>query len=130
MGALIAAAAVTHVRFSSLAPEAAAAAAATGDGKVFVPLELGDWLMWNEPAMRGRVAADARAELLTAPELRRFAGLWRGAAGWRTLTAGYRSFVLSPTDERWLVRRLVSRPTRFRVVYRDEKIVVLARRGH
>jgi hypothetical protein len=130
MGALIAAAAVTHVRFSPLAPDAAAAVAGAGDGKVFVPLELGDWLLWNEPAMRGRVAADARAELLTASELRRFAGLWRGAAGWRTLTAGYRSFVLSPTDERWLVRRLVSRPTRFRVVYRDEKIVVLARRGH
>jgi hypothetical protein len=129
VGALVAVAAVTHVRFSPLAPEAAAAAVAAGDGKVFVPLELGDWLVWNEPALRGRVAADARAELLTGPELRRFAGLWHGADGWRSLTAGYRVFVLSPTDERWLVRRLVSRPTRFRVVYRDEKIVVLARRG-
>jgi hypothetical protein len=96
---------------------------------VTVPLELGDWLMWNEPAMRGRVAADARAELLTASELRRFAGLWRGAAGWRTLTAGYRSFVLSPTDERWLVRRLVARSPRLAVVYRDAQVVVRARRG-
>jgi hypothetical protein len=129
MAALIAAVAVTHVRFSPLAPEAAAAAAAAGDGKIFVPLELGDWLLWNEPTVRGRVSADARAELLTAPELRRFAGVWHGAEGWRELTAGYRSFVLSPTDERWLVRRLVARSPRLAVVYRDEQVVVLARRG-
>ena len=126
--ALIATVAVTHVRFSPLAPEAAAAAA-TGPGKIFVPLELGDWLLWNEPAVRGRVSADARAELLTPSELRRFAGLWHGADGWRELTAGYRSFVLSPTDERWLVRRLRARSPRFAVVYRDEHVVVLARRG-
>jgi hypothetical protein len=129
LSTLLAAAAVTHVRFSPLAPDAAAAVAGAGDGKVFVPLELGDWLLWNEPAMRGRVAADARAELLTGPELLRFAGLWRGADGWRELTAGYRTFVLSPTDERWLVSRLMRLP-RIRVLYRDEKIVVLARRGH
>ena len=129
LSALLAAAALTHIRFSPLAPRAAATAASvTGRAKVFVPLELGDWLLWSEPTLRGRVSADARAELLTQAELRRYAGFWKGADGWRSATAGYRSFVLSPTDERWLVRRLAAHSAQFRVAYRDAKLVILVRR--
>lgn len=129
LGGLLTAAAVTHVRFSPLTPRAAATAASlTGAGRVFVPLELGDWLLWVEPELRGRVSADARAELLTSAELRRYAELWKGADGWRSLTTGYRTFVLSPTDERWLVRRLAARSAEFRVAYRDAKLVIVVRR--
>ncbi len=130
MGTLFTLAAVAHVKFGLLQPEAAAAVTSRAPaGKVFVPLELGDWLLWTEPGLRGRIAADARAELLTAAELRQFAKLWKGADGWRRLTAGYGSFLLSPTDERWHVPRLISRPARFRLVYRDAKLVVLVRRA-
>jgi hypothetical protein len=130
LSAIFSLAAVTHVRFSPYRPHAAAEVTSRGaSGKVFVPLELGDWLLWMEPGLRGRVAADARAELLTPDELRQFAKLWKDADGWRPLTAGYGSFLLSPTDERWLVRRLLSRPARFRLVYQDAKLVVLVRRA-
>jgi hypothetical protein len=130
MGMLMTLAALTHVRFGLLQPAAASAVSnRAAAGKVFVPLELGDWLLWREPGLRGRVAADARAELLTPNELRQFAKLWKGADGWRRLTAGYDSFLLSPTDERWLVRRLVSRPAQYRLVYRDPKLVVVVRRS-
>jgi len=130
LSAIFSVAALTHVRFSPYHSQAAAALVTRGgDGNVFVSLELGDWLLWMEPGLRGRVAADARAELLTPDELRRFAKLWKGAEGWRRLTVGYGSFLLSPTDERWLVRRLVSRPARYRVAYRDAKLVVVVRRS-
>jgi hypothetical protein len=123
-------AALTHVRFSPYHPQAAAAVMSRGEaGKVFVPLELGDWLLWMAPGLRGRVAADARAELLTPDELRQFAKLWKGADGWRRLTAGYDSFLLAPTDEGWLARRLISRPAQYRVAYRDAKLVVVVRRS-
>jgi hypothetical protein len=129
LGALFTAAAVTHLRFSPYEPSAAAAAVeAAGAGKVFVPLELGDWLLWTKPELRGRVAADARAELLTQAELLRFAALWHGTDGWRRATAGYRALVLSPTGEPSLVRRLTADPARFRVVYRNPTLVVLLRR--
>jgi hypothetical protein len=129
VAALLAVVAVTHLRFSPYEPRAAATAVeSAGGGKVFVPLELGDWLLWLKPALRGRVAADARAELLTQAELRRYGALWRGTSGWRQLSTGYRVFVLSPRDERPLVRRLLVDRSRFRVAYRDRTLVVLVRR--
>jgi hypothetical protein len=115
MSALVAAVAVTHARFSPLPPQAAAAAGNVS-GKIFAPLELGDWLLWSNPTTRGRVSVDARAELLTSGELHRFAALWHGGNGWKKLAAGYQSFVFSPTDERLLVRRLLARSSRLRVV--------------
>jgi hypothetical protein len=128
IGALFTAAAITHLRFSPYEPRAAAAALdAAGPGTVFAPLELGDWLLWTKPALRGRVAADARAELLTQAELRQYGALWHGTDGWRRATAGYRAFVLSPTGERSLVRRLTAAPAQFGVVYRDPKLVVFLR---
>jgi len=130
LASLFSLAALIHIRFSQFRPDAAAVATSrAGAGKVFVPLELGDWLLWTAPALRGRVAADARAELLTPNELRQFAKLWKGTDGWRRLTAGYGTLLLSPTDERWLVRRLVSRRAQFRLAYRDAKLVVLVRRA-
>ena len=129
IGALLTTAAVTHARFSPYDPRAAASAvSAAHGGTVFTPLELGDWLLWMRPGLRGRVSADARAELLTEAELRQYARLWKGLDGSPPLTAGYRVVLLSPTDERWLVRRLLTGPVQFDVVYRDRKLVVLARR--
>jgi hypothetical protein len=128
MSALVAAVAVTHVHFSPLAPRAAAAATA-GNGKIFVPLELGDWLLWTTPAARGRVSVDARAELLTSLQLRRFAGLWHEGYDCKKLAAGYLSFVFSPTYEGVLGRRLLDRSSGLRVVYRDDELIVLTRTG-
>jgi hypothetical protein len=123
--------ALTHAASPAYTPRAAAVATeVTGDGSVFAPLELGDWLLWLEPSLRGRVAMDARAELLTPAELERYAALWHEPAAWSTTTAGYRTLVLSPRFEPTLVRQLLALPTRFRVAYRDSNVVVFARIAH
>lgn len=131
---LVVAAAVTAASLASSAaspysPRAAAVAArVTGARKAFTPLELGDWLLWVEPQLRGRVAMDARAELLTPTELRRAAALWEEAADWPAAVAGYRSVTLSTRSDPRLVDRLLAAPRQFRLVYRDAKMVVFARR--
>ena len=48
---------------------AAAATAAGPNGHVYATLKYGDWLLWKEPDLAGRVAFDARVELLTTPQI-------------------------------------------------------------
>lgn len=60
---------------------------------VFVDGRYADWLLWKLPALRGRIAYDARVELLTrrqAIEQERFSEL---TPGWQALTKGYGLFV-------------------------------------
>ena len=129
VAALLIVAGVTYPTPSPFDPGAAAVTARlTGSGKAFAPLELGDWLLWHEPGLRGRVSVDARAELLTPDELRRYAALWGEADAWRSAVAGYRTIILSRSAEAAFVRRLLAQPRRFRVAYRDPKLVVFVRR--
>lgn len=126
--ALLIVAGVTYPTPSQFQPRAAAVTARlTGSGKAFAPLELGDWLLWHEPGLRGRVSVDARAELLSPDELRRYAALWGEPNAWRSAVAGYRTIILSRNEEASLVRRLLAQPRRFRVAYRDPKLVVFVR---
>ena len=48
---------------------AAAAQAAGANGRVYATLKYGDWLLWEQPRLSGRVAFDARVELLTTPQI-------------------------------------------------------------
>lgn len=54
------------------------------DERVFVDGRYADWLLWKLPSLRGRVAYDARVELLTSAQIieqERFTKMW---PGWTT----------------------------------------------
>jgi hypothetical protein len=85
----------------------AAAAAAGPDGQVLAMSPYADWLLWTQPGLVGRVAFDARFELLTRGQLRAL-GSFQGRAGdWISTTHGYRVFVLGRRRDSQLRAALV-----------------------
>lgn len=75
---------------------AAVRALPTSD-RVFADLDLADWLLWEVPSLRGRVAYDGRPELLTRREfddvVMRAATL---ESGWQRVLARYQLVVFDP----------------------------------
>jgi hypothetical protein len=80
----------------SYPPAAAAAAAkAAGDnGHVYATLKYGDWLLWEQQRLTGRVAFDARVELLTTPQIASIADV----VGGRISPDVYRSYQVFVVD--------------------------------
>jgi hypothetical protein len=126
---IVTAAASPSSRFEHSWPPPAAAvvrAAAEEDRglRVFASPEFADWLLYEIPALRGRIAYDGRWELLSE---RQTLGIWRflrharPTPGW---ASGYGLVVLDPGRERELVARYEARD-RFRVLYRTSRIIVL-----
>jgi hypothetical protein len=117
--------------FTSGFPLAAARATATAagpQGRVFATSPYADWLLWSRPTLAGRVAFDARFELLSTAQLERIARVQVQAGDWLHTLDGYRVFVLSRHSDRLLERSLVHRlPAR--VVFSSPQVVVLRRRG-
>jgi hypothetical protein len=110
------------------APAARAAAQAAGPkGRIFAVNDYADWLLWSRPELTGRVALDARFELLSARQVKQLVRFEPRAGNWLRTTRGYRVFVLGRDSDRALERALVRRlPAR--VVFRSPQIVVLRRR--
>ncbi len=105
-------------KFPAAAAQSAAAAAGP-DGRVFATSPYADWLLWSQPALAGRVAFDARFELLSTRDIQRIAQLQ---------ARGYRVFVLNTRSDRSLERSLIKRlPAR--VVFSSPQVVVLRRAG-
>jgi hypothetical protein len=106
---------------------AAASSAAGAEGSVFATARVADWLLWTRPELSGRVAFDARLELLSTSQLQQIAQFQTLAGNWLRSVQGYRVFVLdrnslvlAPT----LVQRLPAR-----VVFSSPQVVVLRRLG-
>jgi hypothetical protein len=104
----------------------AAAAAAGSNGDVLAMSPYADWLLWSRPELAGRVAFDARFELLTRGELSRLGELQSRAGDWVATTRRYRVFVLDRHSDDKLRRALV-RSGIARVVAVDRNVVVLRR---
>jgi hypothetical protein len=105
----------------------AAAQAAGPNGRVFAVNDYADWLLWSRPELTGRVAVDARFELLSSAQVKRLVRFEPRAGNWLRTTRGYRVFVLGRHSDRSLERALVRRlPAR--VVFRSPQVVVLRRR--
>jgi hypothetical protein len=94
---------------------------------VYASERLADWLLWQEPALRGRVAYDARVELLTRSEVDRFVEFQSGLTVRDSPADRYGIVVLEPSDGA-AVFTLV-KTGRFRIVSQDDRAVVLARRS-
>jgi hypothetical protein len=112
-------------------PPAAARATSTTagpQGRVFASSPYADWLIWSRPELSGRVAYDARFELLSTTQLQRIARFQGRVGNWLTTARGYRVFVLDPRSDHALERSLLhALPAR--VVFSSPQVVVLRRRG-
>jgi hypothetical protein len=115
----------THA-FPAAAAHATARAAGTHD-HVFATSAYGDWLLWSEPQLEGRLAFDTRFELLTQAQLKEIARIQAAAGDWLAHVRSYRVFVLDPSADATLERAL-RRALPLRVAFSSAQVVVLKRR--
>jgi hypothetical protein len=106
----------------------AAVEAAGPQSRIFATSPYADWLLWTRPEVDGRVAYDARFELLSRTQLKRIARFQARAGNWLPMARGYSVFVLDRTTDRDLERSLI-RQLPARVVFSSPQVVVLRRRG-
>ena len=67
--------------------------------RIYATSRFGDWLLWNEPRLAGRIAFDARFELLTQTQMSRLGHITEPVApGEPDLLRGYGLLVVDPTD--------------------------------
>ena len=108
-------------------PAAAARAAVVPGASVLADDRHSDWLMWQQPGLRGRIAYDIRFELLSRGQFERLAAFrHRTGSGWRRAEGGERVLVLDPSYQAASVRAAVAEPGA-RVLYRDAEIAVVLR---
>jgi hypothetical protein len=95
--------------------------------RVYSDEAFSDWLLWRLPYLRGRVAYDARFEILTAHQLDQVVRL-KSVSGlnWKRAARGYRLIVLDRARERDAVGAFEREPGR-RVLYDRHGIVVILR---
>lgn len=106
----------------------AVAAAAGANGRVLAMSPYADWLLWSRPRLAGRVAFDARFELLTTAQLRTLGEFQSRVGDWTATARGYRMLVLDRHSDSKLRAALV-RSGSARVVLVSGDIVVLRRAG-
>jgi hypothetical protein len=86
---------------------------ASGHERVFADAAAADWLLWEVPSLRGRIAYDVRFELMKSSQFDRLVH-WNGRGpGWRSLAAPYSLVVEDPKHVAGLVatgrwRRVIS----------------------
>jgi hypothetical protein len=97
--------------------------------RVFADDRYADWLVWELPELRGRIAYDVRFELFDS---RQFNALhdYRAQHGddWRRAAKGFQVLTFEPLAER-AVWRTVRRDPGTRVLYADKRMGVLTRRS-
>ena len=106
----------------------AAVAAAGPNGRIYADERYADWLLLQEPQLRGRLAFDTRFELLTPRQLAAIVAVRVGAGDWRGTLRGYPTLVVVPGHDVAPVAAFVgSRGTRTLVATRS--VIVLRRRS-
>jgi len=106
----------------------AAARAAGPHGLVYATSGYGDWLLWTEPQLAGRVSFDTRVELLTHAQLKTIQRIEFAAGDWRGALQPYRVFVRNPgAGEGEPLENALRRASAMHVGFRSPQIVVLRR---
>ena len=86
-----------------------------------------DWLLWTRPELAGRIAYDARFELLSNEELDRLYRLENKLTPqWKAAVADHRLVVLPRGDGSGTARALMTEDG-VRRIYRDGSVVILVR---
>ena len=113
--------------FEHAYPAEAAAVAARSDGRVLANAKYADWLLWRDPRLAGRIAYDARLELLSRARIVQIYdfGLPFGGS-WRATSRGYDVLVLDRGDDRYAIRGLLAEPAS-RLAYEHAGLVVVTR---
>jgi hypothetical protein len=93
---------------------------------VMADMDFADWLLWKDPALRGRVVTDARFELLRAAQLESLVRFVKATRNWKQAASGARLIVLDSDSEPATVRRFLAEPGRH-VLYKDRHSVVILR---
>jgi hypothetical protein len=87
----------------------------------------GDWLLWHDPDLAGRIAYDSRLELLTHHQLTRLVDLAnQKGTDFASLISGYGLLVLDPKRLPDLTEALLKLP-RTHVVLRGHDVIVASR---
>ena len=112
---------------ASGAEAVATAAARDPSARVFSSVHYTDWLLWKEPQLRGRVAYDARLELLSQAQLEKALN-WRNELGvnWKEAAQGDRIIVLDLAPELATESALL-KERGVRETFRDKELAVLVR---
>jgi hypothetical protein len=94
--------------------------------KLFADVRFADWLLWRDPALRGRVANDARFELLSGSQITRLQNAVAAIGpNWKQGFRGFRLIVLDRRYAPQAVTALLQEPGR-RILYDDgDRIVIL-----
>jgi hypothetical protein len=117
---------------SSVYPAAAAnavgaAAASDPTVRIYSDVRFADWLLWTRPELAGRIAYDARFELLSSAELDQLYRLQnRLTPQWTAAVADHRLVVL-PRGQGAATARALLTEDGVRPIYRDSSVVVLLR---
>jgi hypothetical protein len=98
--------------------------------RVFADVRVADWLLWRDPALRGRIANDARFELLSTPQITRVRNVVDAlGANWKQGLEGFRLVVLDRRADPGAVSALLREPAH-RTLYDDgQRIVILRAAG-
>jgi hypothetical protein len=93
---------------------------------VFASELYADWLLYEVPAARGRVAFDTRFELLSENRLRALIRLNNRVEGWRMVLSGHRLLVLESARQAHLIVPLTAERGA-RTLYADSVVTVILR---
>jgi hypothetical protein len=99
------------------------AAAVDPGARIVADVGDADWLLWRDPGLRGRVAFDARLELLPSSGVHDIASLLRGSAS-SLRGRAYRIFALDRTAAAPTMRGLLGTAGR-RIVFEDARRIVV-----
>jgi hypothetical protein len=95
--------------------------------KVLADVRFADWLLWRAPSVRGRIANDARFELLTPPQTLALQKVFAAVGpNWKRGAAGYRLIVLDEKASPEAAHGLLQESGR-RVLYNDGQRLVILR---
>ncbi len=94
--------------------------------RVFANEQYGDWLLLNQPELRGRLAFDIRFELLSKKQLQTLVNARRRVEGWRQTLAPFGLFVLKKGPDTRLAAALLREPGA-KLRYRGSGTIVIWR---
>ena len=94
--------------------------------KILADVRFADWLLWRDPQLGGRIANDARFELLAAEQIITLERVFNALGpDWKQGARGYRLLVLDRMASPDAVKGFLEEP-RHRVLYDDgERVVIL-----
>src|SRR6266446_3183449 len=117
----------TSVYPAAAADAVGAAAASDPTARIYSDVRYADWLLWTRHELAGRIAYDARFELLSSAELERLYRLQNKLTPqWKAAVANQRLVVLPRGQGSATARALISQAGARRI-YGDHSVVVLLR---